>query len=125
MCATLGFFANDEGRSIVVMDNAATHMSERVGQLVRGTGAYLLYTAPYSPDLNPIELCFNIYKSQLKRNSVDVPMNWYTAHLRALDTITRDVCIQEFRRCGVPFSNDTTTDEEQKHLTIILASTLL
>ena len=55
LCATLGFFANDEGRSIVVMDNAATHMSKRVGQLVRGTGAYLLYTVPYSPDLNPIE----------------------------------------------------------------------
>ena len=114
LCPALGSFAKGEARSIVVMDNAATHMSERVGQLVRGTGAYLLYTAPYSPDLNPIELCFNIYKSQLKRNSIDVQVDWYQAHLRVLDTITRDVCIQEFHRCGVPFSNDTTTDEVQK-----------
>ena len=107
----LGSFANGEARSIVVMDNATTHMSERIGQLVRRTGAYLLYTAPRSSDLNPIEMCFNIYESFLKRNSVHFRMDWFTLHLRALDAITRDVCIVEFHRCGTLFSNDISTDE--------------
>ena len=60
LCPVVGYFANGEGRSIVVMDNDVTHMSERIGQLVSRTGAYLLYTTPYSLDLNPIEMCFNI-----------------------------------------------------------------
>ena len=58
----LGKFEFSEARSIVVMDNATTHMCQEVESIIRATGAYLLYTAPYSPDLNPIELCFNVYK---------------------------------------------------------------
>ena len=67
---TLGRFEYGEKRSIVVMDNASTHMRSKVRELIHGVGAYLLYTAPYSPDLNPIELGFEIYKKNLKRESI-------------------------------------------------------
>ena len=53
LCPVLGLFANNEPRSIVIMDNARVHMSDRVRELIEGARAYLLYTAPHSPDLSP------------------------------------------------------------------------
>ena len=47
------------------MDNATTHMCNEVEYLIQQAGAVLLYTAPYSPDLNPIEKMFNVYKAYL------------------------------------------------------------
>ena len=125
LCPVLGSYANGEPRSIVVMDNAATHMSEKVGQLIRSTGAYLLYTAPYSPDLNPIELCFNIYKNHLKLNNIQFDNDWYIAHLQAIDQIGHDISIKEFRKCGVSFSNEELTSDKEKQLAIVIATQLI
>ena len=66
LCPVLGNWANSEPRSIVVIDNATIHHSERVHGLIMATGAKIIYTAPYSPDLNPIEYYFGVYKSYLK-----------------------------------------------------------
>ena len=124
----LGNFENSEPRSIVVMDNASTHLSERVTDLIRSKGAYLIYTAPYSPDLNPIELAFNIYKKSLKRNYEMEMLDWYEAHMLAIESVNRDICIKEYRRCGVPLSQDVKTEEEleqQRKINIALAIDLL
>ena len=51
------------------MDNASTHMSEEARESIENAGAYLLYSAPYSPDLSPMKYCFNMYKAYLKRHS--------------------------------------------------------
>ena len=42
---------------VVVMDNLSAHKGERVRELIEGRGCELLYLPPYSPDLNPIEIC--------------------------------------------------------------------
>lgn len=65
LCPALGEYSQNEPNSIVIMDNASTHMSERVRELIESTGTYLLYSAPYSPDLSPIEYLLNDYKSNL------------------------------------------------------------
>ena len=67
LCPVLGNWANAEPRSIVVIDNATIHHSERVRGMIMATGAKIIYTAPYSPDLNPIEYYFGVYKSYLKK----------------------------------------------------------
>jgi transposase len=41
--------------SVIVLDNATLHTSRRTQELVEQTGCELLFLAPYSPDLNPIE----------------------------------------------------------------------
>lgn len=74
----------------------------------------LLYTAPYSPDLNPIELGFSVYKSNLKQLYEIGLVDWYEAHCQAIGAVTRDITIKEFRCCGVPFSENTLTREEQE-----------
>ena len=96
------------------MDNASTHMSHEVGDMIRERGAYLLYSAPYSPDLSPIEYAFNVYKSHLKRLSKDFeePEKWYLLHRQVLKGITRDIAIKEFRRCEIPFSHDVFTSDQ-------------
>jgi len=111
---TLGRFEYGEKRSIVVMDNASTHMRSKVRELIHGAGAYLLYTAPYSPDLNPIELGFGIYKKNLKRDHELQSVDWYQAHLNAIESVNRDICIKGYRKCGVPMSDKLMTKKEEK-----------
>ena len=96
------------------MDNASTHMRPKVRELINGVGAYLLYTAPYSPDLNPIELGFGIYKKNLKRDHELQLVDWFQAHLNAIEAVNRDICIKEFRKCGVPCSDELMTKEEEE-----------
>ena len=110
----LGRFEYGEKRSIVIMDNASTHMRSKVKELINGVGAYLLYTAPYSPDLNPIELAFGEYKKSLKRDYELASFDWYQAHLNAIES-SKDTCIKQFRKCGVPLSNEILTEEEEEN----------
>lgn len=41
--------------SLVVLDNASFHKTERTKELVEKFSCRLLFLPPYSPDLNPIE----------------------------------------------------------------------
>jgi hypothetical protein len=50
-----------ERGQIVLMDNLSVHNSKRVKRLIEEAGAALLFLAPYSPDLNPIER--NLYEN--------------------------------------------------------------
>lgn len=49
---------------LVIMDNATFHTSPETAQLIKATGATLLFLAPYSPDLNPIERDFAVLKKR-------------------------------------------------------------
>jgi len=53
LCPTLGNFELGEPRSVVVMDNASIHCGSKVREMIEATGAVLIMSAPYSPDLNP------------------------------------------------------------------------
>ena len=48
------------------MDDAHNHHSDEVVDLIHATGAVTIYSAPYSPTLNPIENYLSIYKKYLK-----------------------------------------------------------
>lgn len=52
---------------IVILDNLASHKSERAKAILRERGAWLLFLPPYSPDLNPIEMAFAKLKAHLRR----------------------------------------------------------
>ena len=109
----LGSYADQEENSIVFMDNASTHMSEEVANLIHSTGAYLIYSAPYSPDLSPIEYAFSVYKKYLKRNSSNFESNeWYELHRKAFRLVSRDHCIKFYRKCFIPFADEILTDQE-------------
>jgi transposase len=44
-----------EPHSVLVIDNASFHYSDRIKEMCRNAGVILVYLPPYSPDLNPIE----------------------------------------------------------------------
>lgn len=59
--------------NVVVMDNIAFHRSRRITELASTHGIKIVYTPPYSPQFNPIELLFaNVkrrFKSLLHKNT--------------------------------------------------------
>ncbi|KAI2880156.1 hypothetical protein CBS76997_11432 [Aspergillus niger] len=57
-----------EPKSVMVIDNASFHHTERVEQMCSDAGVKLLYLPPYSPDLNSIEEMFAELKAFIKRN---------------------------------------------------------
>ena len=81
----LGIYELNQPRSLVVIDNATIHHDEDIVNMIRDAGAEILYLAPYSPDFNPIEIFFYIYKKSLKRFN---HMNWFDAHFLALHSVT-------------------------------------
>jgi len=56
-------------RSIVIMDNAKIHMFEELEDAVHQCGARLIYLPPYSPELNPIEVCFGQLKRWIQKHA--------------------------------------------------------
>lgn len=57
-----------EPKSVLVMDNASFHHTERIEQMCHDVGVKLVYLPPYSPDFNPIEEFFAELKAFIKRN---------------------------------------------------------
>jgi transposase len=65
---------------IVVMDNLSAHKVSGVRELIENVGAKLRYLPPYSPDFNPIEMCWAKFKQLLR-----------TAKARSLDTLENSI----------------------------------
>jgi hypothetical protein len=91
LCPFLGSAVMCEARSVVVMDNASIHQNPRIKEMIEATGASLIYSAPYSPDLNPIEFAFHQYKANLRRNfrRRNAQNTFEMLHLEALLSVTR------------------------------------
>jgi transposase len=52
----------------IVMDNLAVHHSRAVVERMDELGLEYVFTPAYSPDLNPIEFVFSIFKGKLKKD---------------------------------------------------------
>lgn len=52
---------------VIVMDNLSSHKTGRVQAAFAGIGLEVLYLPPYSPDLNPIEMCWSKLKTVMRR----------------------------------------------------------
>ncbi len=95
----LGSAVNLEPRSVVIMDNAPIHQDPRIRERIHAAGAILIYTAPYSPDLNPIEPTFHQYKSYLRRH-IRTGASEGQLHLDALMCITPQNMLNYYRAIG-------------------------
>lgn len=51
----------------VILDNATSHQSEKISQLITEAGCQIRYLPPYSPDLNEIEHYWFPIKNQVRK----------------------------------------------------------
>ena len=56
-----------EPGSVVILDNLATHKSDKAARLLKAHGCWFLFLPAYSPNLNPIEMAFSKLKAHLRR----------------------------------------------------------
>jgi hypothetical protein len=60
-------YASGGPRSMIVMDNCKIHWSPELKDMCQQGGVRLEYLPPYSPDLNPIETSFAVFKAWMRR----------------------------------------------------------
>ena len=85
---------------LVIIDNLSAHKGDSIGRLIETRGARVHFLPPYSPDLNPIELCWAKVKTALrsaKARTFDALVNALCEALRAINPT--DV-IAWFAHCG-------------------------
>ena len=86
-CNTLKFLdfiksINFEKKHIILMDNVRFHHSNIIKEYCKDNNIDILYTPPYSPWFNPIELCFSIIKRQFyKDKSIDTSFNYLRSEM--------------------------------------------
>jgi transposase len=113
----LGNYEAGESRSLVVLDNTSIHHDDDIIMLIAYVGARVLFTAPYSPYLNPIQHMFGKYKEMLKRHHGSPHRegaDMVTCHTRALLSITPADAGSLFRHCKVPGCGHFTRIRQRK-----------
>lgn len=83
LCPTL------QDHQVVVLDNLSSHHRASVRTLIEAQGCTVLFTSPYSPDFNPIELMFSKIKALVRGGAWRVVPDLLDAIGNALDTVKR------------------------------------
>jgi transposase len=87
-------------QDIVVMDNLSVHTGSRVRALIEARGARVQFLPPYSPDLNPIELCWSKVKTALRAAQARTLDELLAAVWEALRSVSRQDIQAWFAHCG-------------------------
>jgi hypothetical protein len=96
-----------EPNSVIVMDNASWHHSEKIQQMYEEAGVVLVFLPPYSPDFNPIEEYFGVLKKFIKKHwheNEDFIKREFQMYLEwCVDVVGDDVDIANghFRHAGI------------------------
>jgi transposase len=84
----------------VVRDNLAVHKTRAVRKLFAEAGIELLFLPPYSPDLNPIEMCWSKLKTYLRSVRARTYETLSDAMSAAIKLITATDARNWMRHCG-------------------------
>ena len=85
---------------IVLMDNLSAHKGERIRRLIEVRGARVEFLPPYSPDFNPIELCWSKVKTALRAAQARTWDALREALADALSSVSRCDIQAWFAHCG-------------------------
>jgi transposase len=85
---------------LVLIDNLSAHKSEPVRQQIESRGARLHFLPPYSPDWNPIELCWAKVKAALRDAKSRTWEALVDALADALRAVDRSEACAWFAHCG-------------------------
>ena len=85
---------------LVIADNLSAHKVAGVRRAIEGAGAALIYLPPYSPDLNPIELCFAKLKAIVRAARCRTIETLWPLLGESLQHVSADECRNYFRHAG-------------------------
>ncbi len=85
---------------IVVLDNLGAHKRAQARQAIEARGARVEFLSPYSPDFNPIELCWAKVKPLLRRAKALTADALLSALADALRTVSPDDILHWMHHCG-------------------------
>lgn len=85
---------------IVVMDNLGAHKNAHARQTIESRAARVEFLSPYSPDFNPIELCWAKVKAALRRAQAATADALLAALADALRSVSTDDIMHWMRHCG-------------------------
>lgn len=85
---------------VVIWDNLAVHKTRAVLSEFERAEIEVLFLPPYSPDLNPIEMCWSKLKTYLKAKAARNYEALYQAISAALLTITANDSVNWLRHCN-------------------------
>jgi transposase len=89
-----------EPGDIVILDNLPAHKDAEARALIEACGAHLIFLPPYSPDFNPIELCWATVKKALRAAKARRFDALIEALRKALLAITPRHADSWFAHCG-------------------------
>ena len=87
-------------RTVVILDNLATHRNAEATRAIRQAGCWFLYLPPYSPDLNPIEMAFAKLKAHLRRIAARSFIQVFDAIGKVCDMFDPTECWNYFKAAG-------------------------
>ena len=95
-------FNGTNHNSVVILDNCSIHHLQDILDLIHSVGALVVFLPPYSPDLMPIEECFNKVKLFLKEHEAAIQATDDIIMLirAAFASITSKDCIAWSTDCG-------------------------
>ncbi len=85
---------------VVILDNLASHKSEKAKAILKKAGAWFLFLPPYSPDLNPIEMAFAKLKAHLRRIGARTIDDLWKAIGNICDLYEPDECWNYLKAAG-------------------------
>lgn len=89
---------------LVLMDNLSAHQGARIRNLIEARGAHAEFLPPYSPDLNPIELCWSKVKTALRKAKARTLGALVDALADVLRSVSRHDIQAWFAHCGYVLS---------------------
>lgn len=85
---------------VVVMDNLASHKVHGIVAAIEAVGASVLYLPPYSPEYNPIEMCWAKIKEFLRAQATRTREALDRALAQGFELISFRDLIGWFKHCG-------------------------
>jgi transposase len=85
---------------VVVMDNLAIHKNQVAKEAIERAGATVAFLPPYSPEFNPIELCWSLLKNVLRSIRATTTQELIRSVWRAFRRVTSRHLNGWFRECG-------------------------
>ena len=87
---------------VVVLDNLPAHKYPEVRRAIEGAGCRLLFLPRYSPEFNPIELCWSKLKTELRSRAARTLDSLQAAVAGASEAITAENARGWFAHAGYP-----------------------